>query len=185
MAVQREIPLKEKSIVFIGFMGVGKTTIGKQVAKKLYRDFIDVDEEIEMEYKMPVSEIFNKIGEKAFREREKKVITRLCSQKLKIISVGGGAFLQEEIKKVCLSSCIVFYLDLSWENWKDRISLIIDSRPVLQGKSIEEIEELFNSRMEIYADHHSKIETDNHEIEEIADYIVESLKVAWEIYESN
>lgn len=182
MAVQREIPLKEKSIVFIGFMGVGKTTIGKCVAKKLYRDFIDIDQEIEKEYKMPTSQIFSKIGEKAFREREKGMITNLCQQRLQIISVGGGAFLQEEIRKVCLASCIVIYLDLSWENWKDRLSLIIDSRPVLQGKSIEEIEELFYKRQEIYSIHHSKIETDNHDVEEVADYIVDSLKLAWELY---
>ncbi|MEH7250159.1 shikimate kinase [Neobacillus niacini] len=178
-----EVPLKEKSIVFIGFMGVGKTTIGKLVAKKLFRDFIDVDEEIEKEYGMPVTQIFNKIGEKAFREREKNVITSLCQKKLRIISLGGGAFLQEEIRKVCLSSCMVFFLDLSWENWKDRISLIIDSRPVLQGKSIEEIEELFYKRQNLYAVHHSKIETDNQEVDEIADYIVDSIKLAWELYE--
>jgi shikimate kinase len=178
-----EVPLKEKSIVFIGFMGVGKTTIGKLVAKKLFRDFIDVDEEIEKEYGMPVTQIFNKIGEKAFREREKNVITSLCQKKLQIISLGGGAFLQEEIRKVCLSSCIVFFLDLSWENWKDRISLIIDSRPVLQGKSIGEIEELFYNRQNLYSDHHSKIETDNQEVDEIADYIVGSIKLAWELYE--
>ncbi|WP_420489574.1 shikimate kinase [Neobacillus niacini] len=164
-------------------MGVGKTTIGKLVAKKLFRDFIDVDEEIEKEYGMPVTQIFNKIGEKAFREREKNVITSLCQKKLRIISLGGGAFLQEEIRKVCLSSCMVFFLDLSWENWKDRISLIIDSRPVLQGKSIEEIEELFYKRQNLYAVHHSKIETDNQEVDEIADYIVDSIKLAWELYE--
>ncbi len=181
MAVQREIPLKEKSIVFIGFMGVGKTTVGKCVAKKLYRDFIDIDEEIEKEYHMPTSQIFNKIGEKAFREREKTLITNLCQQRLQIISVGGGAFLQEEIRKVCLSSCIVIYLDLSWENWKERLGLIIDSRPVLQGKSIEEIEELFYKRQEAYSIHHSKIKTDDHDAEEVADYIVDSLKLAWEL----
>ncbi len=178
-----EVALKEKSIVFIGFMGVGKTTIGKLVAKKLFRDFTDVDEEIEKEYDMPVTQIFNKIGEKAFREKEKNVITSLCKKKLQIISLGGGAFLQEEIRKVCLSSCIVFFLDLSWENWKDRISLIIDSRPVLQGKSIEEIEELFYKRQNLYSVHHSKIETDNQEVDEIADYIVDSIKLAWELYE--
>lgn len=178
----RKGSLKEKSIVFIGFMGVGKTTIGKLVAKKLYRDFIDIDEEIEKEFKMPVSQIFNEIGEKAFRQKEKEMIIEQCRQKLHIISVGGGAFLQEEIRQECLSSCIVFFLDLSWESWKERISMIIDSRPVLQGKTIEEIEELFYKRQEVYSAHHSKISTDNHEIEEVADYIVTSLKLAWELY---
>lgn len=180
---KRDIPLKEKSIVFIGFMGVGKTTIGKRVAKKLYRDFVDIDEEITKEFNMPVTEIFSQYGEQAFREKERQLITDYCHQKLHIISVGGGAFLQEEIKKVCLSTCIVFFLDLSWDSWKERISLIIDSRPVLQGRSLEDIEELFYRRQEIYADHHSKVTTDNQDIEEVADYIVESLKLAWELYD--
>jgi shikimate kinase len=178
-----EFPLKERSIVFIGFMGVGKTTIGKVVAKKLYRDFIDMDVELEKEFKMPVSQVFKEFGEKAFREREKELTINLAKQRLHVISVGGGAFLQEEIKKACLESCIVFFLDLSWDSWKDRISLIIDSRPVLQGKTIEEIEELFNNRKGIYETHHSKVSTDNHDVEEIADYIVDSLKLAWELYD--
>src|SRR4051812_1123463 len=86
---------REKNIVFIGFMGAGKTTIGKLVAKKLYRDFIDIDEKIEKEYNMPIPKIFAEIGEKAFREKEKELIQSQCDYKLKIISVGGGAFLQE------------------------------------------------------------------------------------------
>lgn len=178
----REVPLKEKSIVFIGFMGVGKTTIGKLVAKKLFRSFVDIDDEIEKEYGMPTSEIFKQIGEKAFRQREKDIITELSKKKLLVISVGGGAFLQEDIREACLNNCVVFFLDLSWDYWKDRISLIIDSRPVLQGRSIESILELFNSRQEIYQYHHSKINTDNQAAEKIADYIVDSLKLAWDLY---
>lgn len=179
----QDMSLKERNIVFIGFMGVGKTTIGELVAKKLYRDFIDIDAEIEKEYGMPVTEIFKSIGEKAFREKEKNVITDICNKKLKVISLGGGAFLQEEIRQVCLEKCIVLFLDLSWESWKERISLIIDSRPVLQGRTIEQIEQLFNERQEIYTHHHSKIKTDHQDIEEVADYIVSSLKLAWNLYE--
>ena len=172
-----------QSIVFIGFMGVGKTTIGQKVARKLYRDFIDIDQEIEKEFNMPTTEIFKKFGEKAFREKEKGVIESLSQQQLKIISVGGGAFLQEDIRNICLSNCIVFYLDLSWEYWKERIGLLIDSRPVLQSRSLEEIEELFHTRQEIYSYHHSKVNTNDLNVDEVADFIVDSLKVAWDIYE--
>lgn len=175
--------IKEKSIVFIGFMGVGKTTIGKLVAQKLYRPFIDIDQEIEKEYGMPVTAIFQMIGEKAFREKEKEVIAYFCQQKLNVISVGGGAFLQKEIRNICLASCIVFFLDISWESWKERLHILIDSRPVLQGRSLEEIEQLFYKRQRYYALHNSKYSTDNQKAEEIADYIVESLKLAWELYE--
>lgn len=182
--MDREISLREKSVAFIGFMGVGKTTIGKLVAKKLYRDFIDIDDEIEKEFKLPVSEIFKKIGEEAFRKREKELVISTCKKKLNIISLGGGSFLQEEIRKECLENCIVFYLDLSWDSWKERIGLIIDSRPVLQGKSLEDMEKLFNERKKIYAEHHSRVLMDDLECEEVADYIVDSLKLAWDLYDA-
>ncbi|CAH0229870.1 Shikimate kinase [Peribacillus frigoritolerans] len=132
---------------------------------------------------MPTTEIFKKFGEKAFREKEKSVIESLSQQQLKIISVGGGAFLQEDIRNICLTNCIVFYLDLSWEYWKERIGLLIDSRPVLQSRSLEEIEELFYTRQEIYSYHHSKVNTNDLDVDEVADFIVDSLKVAWDIYE--
>lgn len=181
--INNRMSLREKSIVFIGFMGVGKTTIGELVAKKLYRNFVDIDKEIEKEYNMPTSEIFKTVGEKVFREKEKSIISHFSNQRLKIISVGGGAFLQEEIRKICLSNCIVFFLDLSWESWKERISLIVDSRPILQGRTLDEIEDLFYNRQEIYSIHHSKVETDNLDIESVADFIVDSLKTAWELYD--
>ncbi|MFD1334105.1 shikimate kinase [Oceanobacillus iheyensis] len=178
-----KFPLREQSIVLIGFMGVGKTTIGKTVAKKLYRDFIDIDEEIEKRFKMPTKDIFRLHGEKTFRNAEKDIISEICQQRLKVVSLGGGAFLQKEIQEICLNSSIIFYLDLSWDRWKDRIELLMESRPVLQGKTMKEMKQLYEDRKPIYEQHHSRVDTDYHEIEEVADYIAESLKLAWDIYE--
>lgn len=169
-----EIQMQNKSIVFIGFMGVGKTTIGKLVAKKLNWDFIDIDAEIEKKFNMPTTKIFEKFGEKTFRQHEREMIIRHSKQPKRIISVGGGAFLQEEIKKACMENCLVIYLDLSFELWKERINLIIDSRPVLQNKSLEEIKALFDSRKAAYSVHHLKIETDHLGTEEVVNHIVES-----------
>lgn len=176
-----DIPLKERSIAFIGFMGVGKTTIGRLVAKKLYRDFVDIDELIAKDFGMPIPEIFQKYGEKAFRQREKEIIQEYARKRLKVLSLGGGAFLQEEVKQICLQSCIVVFLDLSWDHWKERIELLVDSRPILQGKSIEEIAKLYDERKEIYSAHHLKMDTDHLNAEEAANYIVDSLKLAWEL----
>ncbi|MFC4769800.1 shikimate kinase [Effusibacillus consociatus] len=179
-----EIPIREKNIVLIGFMGVGKTTIGTLVAKKLYRGFIDIDKEIEDKCNMPITQIFEDLGEKKFREIERDLIIDTClNTRLNVISLGGGAYLQEEVRKICLSHCIVFFLDLSWDSWQDRIPLIIDNRPVLQNKTIEEIEQVFRTRRTAYSLHNSKISTDNLNPEEVADYIVESLKLAWDIYQ--
>ena len=169
---------KEKSIVFVGFMGVGKTTIGKLVAKKLFRDFVDADEEIEKEFGMPTTNIFETYGEKVFREKEESLIVGLSQQPLKVISLGGGAFLNENIRNACLKNCFVILLDLSFESWKDRIGLLIDSRPILQNKSLEQMEELYHSRQSAYAYHHSKVVIDEMNPEEIADYIVEALHIA-------
>ncbi|MCR6109563.1 shikimate kinase [Bacillus sp. A301a_S52] len=172
--------LREKSIVLIGFMGVGKTTIGQLVAEKLSRYFIDIDKEIEDEYGMPITDIFTKMGEKVFREKEKEVIMNFSEKKRNVLSLGGGAFLQEEVRKACLKNCLVFYLDVSWDVWKERIHLLIDSRPVLKDRSLEDIEALFHTRRAIYSDHHWRIEIDNREPEDIANNIVESLKYMWE-----
>ena len=166
----------EKNIVLIGFMGCGKTTIGKILAEKLSRDFVDIDEEIEKEFQIPTTEIFEQYGESVFRKKEKEVIEQYCRQKQKIISVGGGAFLQEEVKNICLEKCLVIFVDLSWDAWKDRISLLIDSRPILKGKSMDEIKKLFYTRQSIYERHHYKISTDNLIPEEAADSIINSLQ---------
>lgn len=165
----------EKSIVFIGFMGVGKTTIGSLVAKKLHRPFIDIDEEIEKKYNMSINEIFATHGEKGFREIEKQTIRSFCEQPLKVISLGGGAFMQPEVREICLANCRVFYLDMSWEQWKERLNDLIDSRPVLQGKDLKEIEELFYKRKSAYTINHASFTVDSITAEEAADCIVNSL----------
>ena len=70
----QELPLREKSIVFIGFMGVGKTTIGKLVAEKLCRDFIDADEEIEKEFAMPATKIFETLVKKRSVKKKNRLL---------------------------------------------------------------------------------------------------------------
>lgn len=165
-------------------MGVGKTTVGNQLANKMYRNFMDVDQELEKLYQMSVSQMFKEMGEANFRKLEKDFIVDLCeNSRMKIISLGGGAFMQEEIRKACLSTSIVFFLDLSWDKWKDRIHLIMDSRPILQQKSLEEIEDLFYSRMKAYSLNNSTISTDDLNPEEVADFILQTLKLGFEIYQ--
>jgi shikimate kinase len=164
----------EKNIVFIGFMGVGKTTIGELVAKKLGRDFIDIDKEIEREFNMKVQDIFKTFGEKVFRDKEKELVVKYCNQKSKVISLGGGAFQDDDIRRVCLANCIIFYLELSWEYWKkERLRLIIDTRPILQQLDQDEMKELFYSRKSIYSTYHSKFKIDHLDTDKASDYIVD------------
>lgn len=148
----------ERNVVLIGFMGAGKTTVGKILADRLSREFIDVDELIASERGMPVTEIFKTLGEAAFRRMEKAYIKDLCSNKrCAVLSLGGGAFLQEEIREFCLSSADVVFLDIPWESWKSRLPLIRDSRPILQNKTDEEVKALYDARQAIYTQHHFKV----------------------------
>lgn len=165
-----------KSIVLIGFMGAGKTTTGKLLAQKLGRSFVDLDEKIEEAYALPVAQIFQTKGEKAFREKEKELILQFIQQEGLVLSLGGGAFLQEKIRTECLASGLVVYLDMSWDAWKERIQLIQESRPVLHGKTLDEMKELFLQRRKIYAEHHFKAVTDNLSPEEVAEFILDRIK---------
>lgn len=181
MSTDQHRSRKEKNIILTGFMGVGKTTIGQHIAQKLNRPFIDADQEIEKLHKMPVTQIFSTLGEQKFREIEKDFITGLCKTTSRsVVSLGGGAFLQEAIRNVCLSTSYVVFLDLEWNAWKERLHLLMDNRPILQGKSLEEIQVLYNARQAVYAYHHWRIDPEGLRPEEAADKIVQTIRQAWE-----
>ncbi len=163
---------KKKSIVLIGFMGAGKTTAGELAAQKLNWGFIDIDQEIEKKFGMPTKEIFKKYGEEAFRTYEKNIIELKTSEEGQVISLGGGAFMNEETRNTCLANTVVIYLDISWDAWKKRFEQLVDTRPVLQGRDLNEIEKLFSKRRILYSHHHFHILTDNLSPDEVADEIV-------------
>ena len=88
--------LNGRSIVFVGIMGVGKSTIGRRVARLLNMTFVDADAEIELAADLAVSEIFEKFGEPYFRAGERKVIERVLDQGQQLLATGGGAFMDPE-----------------------------------------------------------------------------------------
>ena len=104
--------IKRKSSFFRND-GSGKTSIGSIVSKKLNLDFIDVDQEIEKNLGINISKLFETKGEKYFREIEEKITLKLLKKESTVISLGGGAFLNKNIKKEILEKHISF-----WLNWK-------------------------------------------------------------------
>jgi shikimate kinase len=126
-----------KSLVLVGMMGTGKSTIGKEVAKKLKIEFIDTDILIENETNQTIAEIFKKNGEKYFRDLEEKIFLEIKNDKEKIISVGGGAFINESIRKKILKEYLSVWLNMDEDLIINRIKRNSQKRPSLDQNNIE------------------------------------------------
>jgi shikimate kinase len=140
-----------KSLVLVGMMGTGKSTIGKEVAKKLKIEFIDTDMLIEDEANMTITEIFKQNGEKYFRELEEKIFLKIKNDKEKIISVGGGAFINEFIRKKILKEYLSIWLNMDEDLIINRIKCNSKKRPMVDPNNIEKsIKNLKKTRDPIY-----------------------------------
>lgn len=101
----------------------------------------------------------------------------LCRQERHaVVALGGGAFMQQEIREACLSSATVVFLDIGWESWLARHELLMDTRPLLQNRPIEEIRALFDARRQVYLLSHFSIQTDDLTPEEVSERIIRMCK---------
>lgn len=131
------------NIILTGFMGSGKTTLGKWISKHTGREFIDTDKEIEFKTGLTIKEIFEKEGEEAFRKMETDYLKELVSSGKNnlVVSVGGGTVLREENRKILSSLGTVVYLKASADELANRLRYD-ERRPLLQGKNGDERREL-------------------------------------------
>ncbi len=164
-----------KNITLIGFMGTGKTSVGKILAKRLNRPVVDVDRYIEVSEKKKISEIFEKEGEARFRVLEKEAIRQICERQGIVITTGGGAVLDPENIKTLKASGSVIALSASPETIYGRIK---DSRrrPLLDGKDkLKEIERLLSERKPFYQQADFYFDTDGQSASQMANLILKTL----------
>ncbi len=151
----------KKNLVLLGMMTVGKTTLGKIVAKNLGLSFIDTDEHIEKKNSMRVSEIFEKKGEKFFRLEEKREINKILKKNECVISLGGGAFVDKALRNNILKNSISIWLDLSIKILSQRAKWN-KKRPLLKKtNNFEIIRDIYEKRKNIYKMANHKILCDN------------------------
>ena len=163
-----------KRIVLMGFMGAGKSTVGKKLAESCGCTFIDTDEWIEREQNRKISDIFEKDGEKAFRDMETDLLKRLQnSEEEFILSIGGGMPVREENRELLRNLGSVVYLRTSKEEIIRRVSGDVN-RPLLQGGALEEkVTALMNAREHIYQETaHREVLTDGKNPTELVDEIM-------------
>ena len=161
----------KENLVFLGMMGSGKTSIGSNLSKKLNIDFIDIDKEIEKKIGMTISQIFENKGEKYFREVEELITLKFLKKNKTVISLGGGAFLNNKIKKEVLDNHISF-----WLNWdvKTLFNRIKNSkkRPVAFNAPKNVLIDLIKKRSIVYSKAMYKINCENLTKNEIANDIL-------------
>lgn len=147
----------DRSIVLVGLMGSGKSTIGRRIASRLRMKFADADEEIERAADMSVSDIFARFGEAHFRDGERRVIARLLAGPPLVLATGGGAFMNAETRALIQRDSLSIWLDADVETLAERVGRR-DTRPLLKDRDpIEVLRELAAVRNPVYATAHLRI----------------------------
>lgn len=171
-----KIIAEAKNIVLIGLMGTGKSAIGRTVAKKLGRRFIDTDRLIERKAGKTIPEIFELDGEDTFRKLEKEIIRRISQYIGIVIATGGGLIVDLENFRCLKESGWIVALYASPETIYKRIEGK-RIRPLLlkEQDPVKRLKDILNDRKSIYAQAHFHIDTENKEIDAIANEIIDLL----------
>ena len=151
----------KKSLVLTGMMGVGKSTIGRLIAKRLKLKFIDVDKVIERYEEKSIKRIFEDSGEIYFRKLEEKITFKILKKKKAVIALGGGAFMNSEIREKVIKSCISIWLKVNLDVLIKRYKKN-NRRPLLAKKKSEtDVRKIYQSRKKIYSLANFKVNCDN------------------------
>jgi shikimate kinase len=167
--------LGSRSIVLVGMMGAGKSSIGRRLAKKLSLAFVDADAEIELAAGMPITDIFDHHGEDYFRSGEARVIARLLEQGRQVLATGGGAFMNPGTRALIGAKGISVWLKAEHEVLLRRIKRRSD-RPLLQTADPEAtLKRLIEERYPVYAEADVTVHSRDVPHEVIVDEIIDAV----------
>lgn len=169
--------IMKRNIYLIGFMGTGKSTVGKELARLSGKKFIDMDQALEQLEGMPVSQIFETQGEQYFREKELVLAKKLSRQSNRIIATGGGTFLNEEIRELFSNSGLIIQLYTEKDQLVNRLGRT-DRRPLLKGDKSQlegRVDRLMEERKNTYSGFSIRVDTTNLSPQEAAKKIISTL----------
>ena len=152
------VRFRSKSLVLVGFMAAGKSTIGRLLARELELPFIDTDREIEKEMGCTIPTIFRDHGDPEFRRIERELIARIVVPEPQVVSIGGGAFMDAQTREILNRRALTIWLDAPFDVVVSRLSEPA-ARPVASGKTPEEIRQLWEQRRPFYEQAKIRIET--------------------------
>jgi|SaaInlV_125m_DNA_1040241.scaffolds.fasta_scaffold09801_4 shikimate kinase len=161
-----------KNLTLTGMMGVGKSTIGKKLAKMLNYDFFDVDKLIEAKEKSSINFIFKNKGENYFRKIESEITMKILKKNNSVISLGGGAFLDKSIRSSTKKKSISFWLDVKIEDLLERLKRS-KKRPLLQKKNVDDaVKKIYLERKKFYNEADYKVKCSSMKSGEIVEKIL-------------
>jgi shikimate kinase len=166
-----------RSIVLVGLMGAGKSSIGKRLAHRLGLDFVDADNEIERAAGCTIEEIFARFGEPSFRDGERRVIGRLLEDRAPIVlATGGGAFMDEETRARVRERGVSVWLRAELDVLHRRVSRR-SNRPLLkQGDPREVLRRLIDIRHPVYAQADIVVDSDDSPPETMVERVIDALR---------
>jgi shikimate kinase len=169
--------LGSRSIVLVGLMGAGKTTVGRRLANRLELPFIDADTEIEKAAGSSIADIFKEFGEAHFRDGEQRVIQRLLGEGPQILATGGGAFMNPATREATQENGISIWLKADLDVLMKRVSRR-SHRPLLQNDDPEAVMKgLIDERYPIYATADLSIDSKEGPHDAVVDEIVHALAI--------
>ena len=167
--------LAGRPIVLVGMMGAGKTTVGRRLAAKLGRHFVDSDEEIEKAAGMTIEDIFATRGEAEFRTGEVRVIARLLKDRDLVLGTGGGAFMNEETRALVKSAAISVWIKADFELLFQRVQRR-SNRPLLKTANPRQtLQDLIEKRYPIYAEADVTIVSEDVPQDQVASAVIDAL----------
>lgn len=168
--------LLDRPVVLVGLMGVGKSTVGRRLAKRLGLSFVDSDTEIEGAAGYPAAEVFERYGERDFRDGERRLVARLVEGNVRIIATGGGAFVDPMTRKLLNERAITVWLDASVDILAERTSRRDTRAQLRNGDPKAVLEKLANERRPSYEEAHIHVRSGDGAHKDVVDAIIRALE---------
>ena len=165
----------DRPVVLVGLMGVGKSTVGRRLAKRLGLSFVDSDAEIEDAAGYPAAEIFERYGETDFRDGERRLVARLIEGEVRVIATGGGAYIDQRTRELLNERAITIWLDAPVDILAERTSRRDTRAQLRNGDPKAVLERLADERRASYAQAHIHVRSGDGAHKDVVEAIIQAL----------
>ena len=166
----------DRPVVLVGLMGVGKSTVGRRLARRLGLPFVDSDAEIEGAAGFPAAEVFERYGERDFRDGERRLVARLIESEVRVIATGGGAYVDPRTRKLLNERAITIWLDAPVEILAERTSRRDTRAQLRNGDPKAVLARLSQERRPSYEEAHIHVKSGAGAHKDVVETIVAALE---------